>query len=53
MAERKDWPYVDPQTHCYTCGKELGDIRYKCPVCEELCCSEECRDKHLATMEEI
>lgn len=42
-----------PQTHCYTCGKELGQVRYECPTCGEWQCSDECRRKHIKTMDAI
>jgi lipopolysaccharide biosynthesis regulator YciM len=41
------------QTHCYTCGKLLGDVRWECPTCRELQCSEACRTKHIADMDSI
>jgi hypothetical protein len=41
------------QTHCYTCGKLLGDVRYECPTCQEPQCSEACRTKHIADMDSI
>lgn len=41
------------QLHCYTCGKPLPDIRYRCPVCDELHCSEECRARHIEIMDKI
>jgi predicted amidophosphoribosyltransferase len=41
------------QTHCYTCGKPLSRIRYECPICQELTCSDECRRKHIETMDSI
>lgn len=45
--------YAAAQTHCYTCGKPLGYVRYECSVCHELQCSEECRQRHMATMDAI
>ena len=41
------------QTHCFTCGKKLGQVRYQCPICKEWQCSEECRQKHIETMDKI
>jgi hypothetical protein len=41
------------QTHCYTCGKRLGYVRYECSVCRELQCSEDCRQQHMATMDAV
>ena len=41
------------QLHCYTCGKPLPNIRYRCPVCDELHCSEECRARHIEIMDKI
>lgn len=41
------------QTHCYTCGKGLKRVKYECPVCQEWSCSEECRAKHIKTMDAI
>jgi hypothetical protein len=41
------------QTHCLTCGKLLGNVRWRCPTCAELCCSEECREKHIKTMDNV
>ncbi len=43
----------EEQTHCFTCGCKLRHIKYKCPICDEWQCSEECRNKHLKTMELI
>jgi hypothetical protein len=44
---------IAKQTHCYTCGKKLGRVKYECPICREWQCSEECRTKHIATMDNI
>jgi len=44
--------YAD-QTHCYTCGKKFENVRYECPVCGEWCCSEECRAKHIETLDNV
>ena len=41
------------QTHCYTCGKPLGNVRWECPTCGEWQCSEECRRKHVETLDNI
>jgi hypothetical protein len=41
------------QTLCYTCGNKLGEVRWRCHICEELCCSEECRTKHIETMNAV
>lgn len=41
------------QKHCYTCGNSLGNIRWECPICKELQCSEECRTKHIEEMDSI
>lgn len=41
------------QTHCYTCGSPLGSVRYECPTCRELQCSDECRRKHIETMDAV
>ena len=39
-------------THCDLCKVLLPDVRYKCSVCGELFCSEECRQKHIESMGE-
>lgn len=44
---------AEKQTHCYTCGKPLGEAVFVCPICRELQCSEECRTKHIETMDNI
>lgn len=41
------------QTHCYVCGNPLGNIRWRCHICKELHCSEECRTKHMEAMDKI
>jgi len=44
---------AEKQTHCYTCGKKFGRVKYECPICYEFQCSEECRKKHIETMNRI
>ena len=51
--KRGEWETVPKQTHCFTCGKALGDIRYVCPICKEEQCSEDCRSKHIETMDAV
>lgn len=41
------------QTHCYTCGKPFEGIKYECPTCGEWSCSDECRQKHTETLDNI
>lgn len=41
------------QTHCYTCGGRLGHVRYECPTCQEMQCSEKCRANHIETLDNI
>jgi predicted RNA-binding Zn-ribbon protein involved in translation (DUF1610 family) len=41
------------QTHCYTCGKKFGHAKYECPICGEWQCSDECRQKHTKTMDNL
>lgn len=41
------------QTHCYTCGKPLGSVKYECPTCSEWQCSQECRAKHIRDMDRL
>ncbi len=43
---------LEAQTHCYTCGKRFDRVKYKCPICDEFQCSEECRAKHIKTLNE-
>ena len=39
------------QEFCNRCGKPLGAVRWQCPTCGELSCSEECRREHIAYMD--
>jgi predicted RNA-binding Zn-ribbon protein involved in translation (DUF1610 family) len=41
------------QTHCYTCGKPFERVKYECPTCGEWSCSDECRQKHIETLDAI
>lgn len=41
------------QTHCFTCGNKLDHVRYECPICYEWQCSEECRKKHIETLDNV
>jgi hypothetical protein len=41
------------QTHCYTCGKSFGRVKYECQICGEWQCSEECRKRHINRMDNI
>lgn len=41
------------QTHCYTCGKCFDQVKYECHICGEWQCSEECREKHIETMDNV
>jgi hypothetical protein len=50
MEQAKD---REAQTHCYTCGKRFDRVKYECPICGERQCSDECRQKHIETMDAI
>jgi predicted RNA-binding Zn-ribbon protein involved in translation (DUF1610 family) len=52
MPNELVWEAARRQTHCYTCGRRLGPARYECPTCGEISCSEECREKHIKTMDD-
>lgn len=41
------------QTHCYACGKKLEHVKHECPICHEWSCSDECRKKHIETMDNM
>jgi len=41
------------QTHCYTCGKKFEVVKYECPICGEWQCSDECRKKHIKTLDNL
>ncbi len=45
--------FAAEQTHCLTCGRQFTSAKYECPVCGEWSCSEECRQKHIETMDRI
>lgn len=53
MPNELDREAARSQTHCYTCGRELGQVRYECPICGEWQCSDECRQKHIDEMNKI
>ena len=48
-----DREIASTQTHCYTCGKPFSGVKYECPTCHEWQCSEECRKRHIETMDRI
>ncbi len=39
--------------YCSVCARLLGDVRWKCHVCNERLCSEECREAHERTMDAV
>jgi len=41
------------QMHCYICGKKFENVKYQCPTCKEYQCSEECRRRHIETMDKV
>lgn len=53
MPNDMDREIASKQTHCYTCGKKFDRVKYEYPVCGEWQCSEECREKHKTTMDNV
>jgi hypothetical protein len=53
MPNELDREIAAKQTHCYTCGKPFGNVKYECPICAEWQCSEACRKEHIKTMDAI
>ena len=52
LPMRLIWSQND-QTHCYTCGKKFEVVKYECPICGEWQCSDECRKKHIKTLDNL
>lgn len=53
MPNALDREHHAQQTHCYTCGKKFERVKYECPTCGEWSCSDECRQKHIETLDNI